>query len=164
VPGPVWPGVGPSIAIHQSLLQEALLEAAQVLVLMGTRLASISPDGITVQVRFDDSGTTSYDLVVGADGASSAVRSLLWPDAATCYGGESWRRGIVTCPPDLTDWTLTLCQARNLVAIPVCAGLMYWGAGVSCQAPFRDELPAGPRGCRTGSPMPPGPPRPCSIR
>jgi 2-polyprenyl-6-methoxyphenol hydroxylase-like FAD-dependent oxidoreductase len=79
--------------------------------------------------------------VVGADGADSAVRGLLWPDAAAGYAGESWWRGVVTCPPSLDDWTLTLCQAGNLVTIPVGAGLVYWGAGVSCQAPFRDELP-----------------------
>jgi len=137
----VWPGVGPSIAIHRSLLQEALLEAALVPVRMGTRLTSISPDSTTVQVGFDDGGTARYDLVVGADGAGSAVRGLLWPDAAARYGGESWWRGIVTCPPDLTDWTLTLCQAGNLVAIPVGTGLVYWGAGVSRQTSFRDELP-----------------------
>lgn len=137
----VWPAVGPSIAIHRSLLREALLEAALVPVRMGVGLTGIAADGTTVHVRFDDGGTDGYDLVVGADGAGSAVRGLLWPDAGVGYGGESWWRGVVTCPPDLTDWTLTLCRAGNLVAIPVGAGMVYWGAGVSRSAPFRDELP-----------------------
>ena len=79
--------------------------------------------------------------MIGADGAGSAVRGLLWPDAAAGYAGESWWRGVVTCPPGLDDWTLTLCQAGNLVTIPLGAGVVYWGAGVSCQASFRDELP-----------------------
>jgi len=137
----VWPGAGPSIAIHRSLMQEALLEAALVPVRMGVRLTGIAADGTTVQVRFDDGGTARYDLVVGADGAGSAVRGLLWADAAAGYAGESWWRGVVTCPPGLDDWTLTLCQAGNLVTIPLGAGVVYWGAGVSCQASFRDELP-----------------------
>jgi 2-polyprenyl-6-methoxyphenol hydroxylase-like FAD-dependent oxidoreductase len=137
----VWPGVGPSIAIHRSLMQEALLEAVLVPVRMGVRLTGITAGGTTVDVRFDDSGTARYDLVIAADGAGSAVRGLLWPDAAAGYAGESWWRGVVPCPPDLDDWTLTLCQAGNLVTIPLGAGLVYWGAGVSCPAPFRDELP-----------------------
>ena len=137
----VWPGVGPSIAIHRSLMQEALLEAALVPVRMGVRLTGIRADGTTVDVRFDDGGTARYDLVVAADGAGSAVRGLLWPDAVTGYAGESWWRGVVPCPPNLEDWTLTLCRAGNLVTIPLGAGLVYWGAGVSCPAPFRDEPP-----------------------
>ena len=137
----VWPEVGPSIAIHRTLLQEALLEAALVPIRMGARLSGIAADGPEVHATFDDGGTARYDLVVGADGASSAVRGLLWPDAAARYGGESYWRGIVTCPPDLTDWTLTLCEAGNLITIPIGAERVYWGAGVSRQAPFRDDLP-----------------------
>jgi 2-polyprenyl-6-methoxyphenol hydroxylase-like FAD-dependent oxidoreductase len=137
----VWPGVGPSIAIHRSLMQEALLQAVPVPVRMGVRLTGITAGGTTAEVRFDDGGTARYDLVVAADGAGSAVRGLLWPGAAAGYAGESWWRGVVPCPPGLDDWTLTLCQAGNLVTIPIGAGLVYWGAGVSCPAPFRDELP-----------------------
>jgi 2-heptyl-3-hydroxy-4(1H)-quinolone synthase len=137
----VWPEIGPSLAIHRSLLQEALLEAALVPVRMGVRLTGIVADGTEVHAAFDDGSTARYDLVVAADGAGSAVRGLLWADAVAGYGGESWWRGVVTCPPDLDDWTLTLCQAGNLVVIPIGAGMAYWGAGVSREAPFRDQLP-----------------------
>ncbi len=137
----VWPAAGPSIAIHRALAQEALLEAALVPVRMGISLTGIATDGTRVRATFDDGGTAGYDLVVGADGAGSAVRGLLWPGAAARYGGESWWRGIVTCPPGLDDWTLTLCRAGNLIAIPVGAGMAYWGAGVNGDAPFRDEGP-----------------------
>ena len=92
-----------------------------------------------VRAVFGDGGTASYDLIVGADGAGSTVRGLLWPGAAACYGGESWWRGIVTCPAGLDDWTLSLCRAGNLIVIPVGAGMAYWGAGVSGEARFRDE-------------------------
>jgi len=137
----VWPGAGPSIAIHRSRLQEALLEATLVPVRMGVRLTGITADGGQAYATFDDGATAGYDLIVGADGAGSAVRGLLWPDAAAGYGGESWWRGIVTCPPELADWTLTLCRAGNLVTIPVGNQMVYWGAGVSREAPFRDEIP-----------------------
>jgi 2-polyprenyl-6-methoxyphenol hydroxylase-like FAD-dependent oxidoreductase len=135
----VWPAAGPSIAIHRSLLHEALLEAAPVPVRMGVRLTGIATDDGRAYATFADGITTGYDLIVGADGAGSAVRGLLWPGAAASYGGESWWRGMVTCPPELTDWTLTLCRAGNLVTIPVGNRMVYWGAGVSSGAPFRDE-------------------------
>ena len=41
----VWPGAGPSIAIHWSLMQEALLEAALVPVRTGVRLTGVVTDG-----------------------------------------------------------------------------------------------------------------------
>ena len=135
----VWPNVGPSIAVHRSLVQEALLEAALVPVRMGVRLTGIATEGERVQVTFDHGERASYDLVVGADGAGSAVRGLLWPGRAARYGGESYWRGVVTCPAGLADWTLTLCRDGNLVAIPVGTGLAYWAAGVSGDVPFRDE-------------------------
>lgn len=135
----VWPGLGPSIAIHRSLIQQILLDAALVPVRMGVRLVGLAMDGTTVHATFDDGDMAEYDLVVGADGAGSAVRGLLWPEATARYGGESWWRGIVPCPPALTDWTVTLCRAGNLIVIPVGGGLAYWGAGVSREAPFHDE-------------------------
>jgi 2-polyprenyl-6-methoxyphenol hydroxylase-like FAD-dependent oxidoreductase len=137
----VWPEVGRSVAIQRSLLHEALLEAAPVPVRMGVRLTGIASDGDRVRPTFHDGSTGHYDLVVGADGAASAVRGLLWPGAAARYGGESYWRGVVGCPPDLDNWTLTLCQAGNVVTIPLGAGRAYWAAGVSGPAAFRDELP-----------------------
>jgi 2-polyprenyl-6-methoxyphenol hydroxylase-like FAD-dependent oxidoreductase len=139
--GRIWPAVGPSIAIHRSLMHEELLKAAPVPVRMGVRLTGIASDANQACATFHDGSTARYDLVVGADGAGSAVRGLLWPDAAARYGGESYWRGVVPCPPGLDDWTLTLCQAGNLVTIPLGAGMAYWAAGVSRQAAFRDELP-----------------------
>jgi 2-heptyl-3-hydroxy-4(1H)-quinolone synthase len=136
----VWRAAGPSFAMHRLLLHEALLEAALVPVRMGVRLTGLATYGGQAYAAFDDGSTAGYDLVVGADGADSPVRALLWPDAAVGYGGESWWWGVVPCPPDLDDWTLTLCHAGNLLAIPVGAAMAYWAAGVSREAPFRDGL------------------------
>ncbi len=137
----VWPAVGSSIAIHRSLALEALLEAALAPVRMGVRLTGVAAADGRVRAAFDDGGTASYDVVIGSDGAGSAVRGLLWPGEAASYGGESWWRGIVTCPPALDDWTLTLCRAGNLILIPVGARMAYWGAGASRETPFHDERP-----------------------
>jgi 2-heptyl-3-hydroxy-4(1H)-quinolone synthase len=137
--GKVWPEIGPSIAIRRSLIQEILLDAALVPVQMGVRLVDLKIDDAAVHATFDEGDTADYDLVIGADGAGSMVRELLWPEATARYGGESWWRGIVPCPPGLKDWTLTVCRAGNLVTMPVGAGLAYWGAGVSSEAPFLDD-------------------------
>jgi 2-polyprenyl-6-methoxyphenol hydroxylase-like FAD-dependent oxidoreductase len=108
---------------------------------MGVRLTSIESNGNHARATFHDGSTARYDLVIAADGAGSAVRSLLWPDAAARYGGESYWRGVVTCPPGLDEWTVTLCRAGNVITLPLGAGRVYWGAGISGQAAFRDELP-----------------------
>ena len=159
-----WPAVGSSIAIHRSLALEALLEAALAPVRMGVRLTGVAAADGRVRAAFDDGGTASYDVVIGSDGAGSAVRGLLWPGEAASYGGESWWRGIVTCPPALDDWTLTLCRAGNLILIPVGARMAYWGAARAVRPRSTTSVPAGPPGSGSCSPTPPGSPRPCSIR
>ena len=51
------------------------------------------PDGVTV--RFADGDTAQADLLVGADGARSRVRSLLYPGSMPAYAGYVAWRGLV---------------------------------------------------------------------
>ena len=90
----VWPAVGPSLAVHRPLAQQALLEAALVPVRMGTRLTGIATEGTRVRAIFGDGGTASYDLVVGADGRAPRYAACCGParppaTAASRGGGAS---------------------------------------------------------------------------
>lgn len=60
---------------------------------LGITVASLQQNGEGVDAEFTDGSTGSYDLVLGADGLYSRVRSLIFPDApAPVYMGQSvWR-------------------------------------------------------------------------
>ena len=63
----------------------------------GKRFVSVdqSSDGKTVTAHFDDGSVDTGDLLIGADGGGSTVRSLLWPDAKPTYAGYLAWRGLV---------------------------------------------------------------------
>jgi 2-polyprenyl-6-methoxyphenol hydroxylase-like FAD-dependent oxidoreductase len=136
----VWPGVGPSVAIGRATALEALLEWCPVAVRPGAGIQGLSQAGSRVEVRLADGYAGEYDLVVGADGAYSTVRQLLWTQVVPCYGGESWWRGVVACPSGLADWTACFSAAGTFLAMPIGGGLAYWTAGCYTAAPFPDPV------------------------
>ncbi|HEY6276275.1 MAG TPA: FAD-dependent monooxygenase, partial [Streptosporangiaceae bacterium] len=73
----VWPGVGPSAAIHRPRALAALVGWCPVPVRFGVGVRSLSQPGERVQAELTDGSTGEYDLVVGADGAHSTVRAQL---------------------------------------------------------------------------------------
>jgi FAD-dependent urate hydroxylase len=137
----VWPGVGPSVAIHRGLALEALRAWCPVEVRVGARARSLSQRDGHVEVVLSDGSAARYDLVVGADGAYSTVRGRLWPDAWARYGGESWWRGVVSCPDALEDWSACFCRAGTFLAMPIGGGLAYWTAGRYTAGSFHDPVP-----------------------
>ena len=137
----VWPGVGPSVAIRRQLALETLRAWCPVQVSAAAGVRSLSQRDGRVEAFLTDGSRAEYDLVVGADGAYSAVRAQLWPDARARYGGESWWRGVVGCPAALTDWSACFCAAGTFLAIPTGDGLAYWAAGQYTTDRFRDPVP-----------------------
>jgi 2-polyprenyl-6-methoxyphenol hydroxylase-like FAD-dependent oxidoreductase len=136
----VWPGVGPSMAIQRELAQDALRSWCPVRARVGAGVQSLTQRDGRVEVTLTDGSSACYDLVVGADGAYSAVRGQLWPDARACYGGESWWRGVVRCPDELADWSACFCAAGTFLAMPIGGGLAYWTAGQYTAGSFRDPV------------------------
>lgn len=136
----VWPGIGPSVAIHRELALETLRAWCPVALRAGAGIQSLRQRGGRVDVALSDGSAASYDLVVGADGAYSTVRGQLWPDARARYGGESWWRGVVPCPDQLNDWSACLCAAGTFLAMPIGGGLAYWTAGQYTASSFRDPV------------------------
>src|SRR5215467_9511593 len=122
----IWAGVGPSLAVRRALAVEALRTWCRVPVRTGTAVRSLTCSARRVRAELSDGSSAEYDLVVGADGVHSTVRRQLWPEVSVRYGGESWWRGVVPRPDGLADWSLRLCQAGSLLALPIGAGLAYW--------------------------------------
>ena len=137
----IWPGVGPCVAIGREAALDALIERCPVPVRHGAAVQHLSQRGTRVEAVLADGSQNEYDLVVGADGAYSAVRGMLWPEVVSRYGGETYWRGVVGCPPTLTDWSACLCAAGILLALPIGRGLAYWTAGCYTTTAFTDPLP-----------------------
>jgi 2-polyprenyl-6-methoxyphenol hydroxylase-like FAD-dependent oxidoreductase len=87
-------------AVH-AVLQEAL-ERSDVAVRLGVTVASLEQHDDRVAVEFTDGTGGDYDLVVGADGASSKVRDLIF--GTSCrpkYTGQAVWRATVSRPAEV---------------------------------------------------------------
>lgn len=81
---PEWPGAKTAIGIYRPILLKNLADAALDLgatIRRGITTQTIEEDADSSFVTFTDGTTGIYDLVVGADGISSATRTWLFPEA-----------------------------------------------------------------------------------
>jgi salicylate hydroxylase len=78
--------------IHRADLHAVLLQGVRSIdpeaVLTGRRLTSVAQHGSGVTVGFADGGLAQASLLIGADGARSAVRRLLFDDAPPEFAGQ----------------------------------------------------------------------------
>jgi 2-polyprenyl-6-methoxyphenol hydroxylase-like FAD-dependent oxidoreductase len=87
-------------AVH-SVLQAAIANAG-VKVRLGTTVASFDQHDDRIHVQLADGTRGSYDLVVGADGANSKVRKLVFGSiGGPQYTGQAVWRATVRRPPDV---------------------------------------------------------------
>jgi 2-polyprenyl-6-methoxyphenol hydroxylase-like FAD-dependent oxidoreductase len=90
--------------MRQSLhfvLKQAVAEA-EVPIRLGVTLASLAQSEDHVDVEFDDATEGRYDLVVGADGANSKVRDLIFgPEFRPKYTGQAVWRATVRRPQEV---------------------------------------------------------------
>lgn len=69
---------------------------------LGLTVSSLTEDAGGVDVRFSNGSARRYDCVVGADGASSTVRNLLFPQAPKPkFTGQGVWRVLVDRPPEI---------------------------------------------------------------
>ncbi|MBL1076435.1 FAD-dependent monooxygenase [Nocardia sp. 2] len=89
----------PTVAIQRSALHAVLMAALAaghpaVTVRSGAGVVGLAQDGAGVRVELSDGGTAHGDLLIGADGVHSTVRSLLFGPSAPRYNGHIAWRGI----------------------------------------------------------------------
>jgi len=93
------PRFGPTLAIHRADLHELLLEGcAGLLLRSGTTVDALTQRRDAVEVTLSDRTEGVYDLVVGADGVRSRVRSLLFGSSTPVYAGYTCWRMVVPRP------------------------------------------------------------------
>jgi 2-polyprenyl-6-methoxyphenol hydroxylase-like FAD-dependent oxidoreductase len=129
----VWGATGPCVAISHRALHELLREG--IAVRLGATVTALDDDGSRVRVGFADGSTGVYDVVVGADGVHSWVRSAVFGGAdATFVGQASWRF-LVDGFPEIRDWTVRLGRGKAFLTIPLGGGLIYCYADVNAARP-----------------------------
>lgn len=87
----------PLLALRRAHLHTALLEhLAPGTLHLGKAYAASSPSDQQVQVTFADGTALTTDLLVGADGLRSRVRTQHWGEIPLRYSGQTCWRGLAT--------------------------------------------------------------------
>lgn len=102
-PRPDWPGSKVGMGIVRPVLLQVMADAAKQLgvnIQIGVTIDVIDEQDDGALVKFSDGSQRRYDLVVGADGLGSKVRSLVFPDAPKpAYSGQFSVRWMVQGEP-----------------------------------------------------------------
>src|SRR4051812_21746764 len=118
----------PLLLLHRAELQHALLDAlAPGVVRLGEALASYEQTDDTVRLRFADGSSAEGDMLIGADGLWSNVRSQMLGDEPPRSSGLVAYRGVVDVDePELAGefWG----AAGVFGVVPLSGRRIYWYA------------------------------------
>jgi 2-polyprenyl-6-methoxyphenol hydroxylase-like FAD-dependent oxidoreductase len=91
----MWGGRDPAINLERGALQDVLVRAlAGARCHLGVAITSLCSGDTGVSIEFSDGRRADYELVVGADGIGSTVRSLAFGDFAPRYCGHTALRAL----------------------------------------------------------------------
>ncbi|MDB5408557.1 MAG: monooxygenase [Rhodospirillales bacterium] len=135
VPRIAGPELPATVTIRRRVLHDILQEAVGrtgVRVRMGATVAAIDDDPAAagVAVRFSDGTADIFDLVVGADGIRSSVRTMLFGRSDPVFTGYANWRVTLPKPADLDAITWMMGRGKSLGIIPIAADHLYL-AGVT---------------------------------
>jgi len=126
IAGPDVPGNG---AIMRPVLARVLADATRAAgaeVRLGCSFASIEADADGVDVTLTDGSRGRYDLVIGADGLYSKVKTTLFPDApAPRYCGQGVWRAVLPRLPEVNGTKMWLGPKIKPGLNPVSKEQMY---------------------------------------
>lgn len=110
--------------VHNVLKQA--LDDAEVTVRLGVTVSTVEQRREGVNVTFDDGSTGSYDLVVGADGANSKIRDLVFgSDCRPVFTGQAVWRATVSRPPEVQSRCSFFGPRNKAGCNPVSSKEMY---------------------------------------
>ncbi|RKH33331.1 FAD-dependent monooxygenase [Corallococcus sicarius] len=131
----------PMVAMHRARLQAVLHAHAgpPEAVRLGVAVTGFQDDGARVTASLSDGTTVSGDVLVGADGLRSAVRTGLLGEQPTRYSGYTSWRGVCPAahlvPPG--RFSETWGPGARFGIVPIGHGEVYWYATLN--APMGTE-------------------------
>jgi len=133
--GRFWEGVGGCVAIARAALHDVLREAiVDVPVRLGTEVTALK-ENQAPQVTFADGSGREYDVVVGADGVHSTIRTLAMGGPPAGYVGQVCWRYVASGFPELAGWTVWLGRNRTFLAVALGGGAVYCYADIGTADP-----------------------------
>ena len=123
------PDIPAGAAIMRPVLANLMANAtlrAGVDVRLGCSFTAVAQDAEGVEVHFTDGNRRRYDVVIGADGLYSKMRSVILPGAAQPkYSGQGVWRAVVPRAPEVTCPRMWMGGAVKPGVNPVSESEMY---------------------------------------
>ncbi|QHT65462.1 FAD-dependent oxidoreductase [Rhodocytophaga rosea] len=114
----------PRNRLHHILLEAARLKGIHIR--MGTTVTHIDNQSDAAHVTFSDNTSGSYDLVIGADGLHSKVRSLIFGDQIKSqYTGQSVWRFTTERPAEVDNGFMIFGKKSKAGLVPMTKNSMY---------------------------------------
>ncbi|HWN22857.1 MAG TPA: FAD-dependent monooxygenase [Gaiellaceae bacterium] len=130
-----WEGVGGCIALERTALHDVLRDAtADAPVRLGTEVTACE-DVEAPRVAFSDGSRGEYDVVVGADGVHSTIRTVALRGPPAVYVGQASWRFVAGGYPELAGWTVWLGRNRTFLALALGGGSVYCYADLGTADP-----------------------------
>lgn len=128
----------PSICVHRADLIDSLRSLLpDAAVRLGHELTGLTDHGDRIDARFAGSGTFSSEILVGADGIRSAVRTALFGAEPPLYRGYVTWRGIAPLPDSFVPGHAfeTMGDGLRFGMLDCGRGRCYWYAAATRPEP-----------------------------
>jgi FAD-dependent urate hydroxylase len=121
----LWAGVGESRALSRADLQQVLLTGVGGEVRYDTAVQELEISDGVAKVEFSGGRMQEYDLVIGADGRRSTVRTKSGLGGPAVPTGQIVYRSVVSGGPQLSDWTSLFGRRSSFTAMPMGGRRLY---------------------------------------
>jgi 2-polyprenyl-6-methoxyphenol hydroxylase-like FAD-dependent oxidoreductase len=134
-----------SIAILRADLLAALMSALDPRIIhFGVGCTSFSQDARRVTLQLSDGSEVRGDILIGADGIHSVVRTELFGTVPLSYAGFTAWRAVIPFPHNRIPVGISWGRASRFGFMPIRGGRVNWFAGRSLP-PMTPDSPNGPR-------------------